>query len=933
MRLLFDRIRWFARRHRKWFWAVAGLLIALTLASRISVAYFLGNDEPGDGIVYARLARNLLEQGVFSAEEEAPFTPTLVRTPGYPLFVAGVYSVFGHANNTAVRIVQAILDTVMCVIIAAIAWVWTEDERRKRKAAFWTFVLAALCPFIVVYSGLIMTETLTTFLMASMTLMASLALKSERWTRTIVFWAATGIISGVAVMVRPDTGLFAAGIGLTLIVSELFLSSGDRTKILKKLASTSWKGAVFSIAFCLVLVPWTIRNYRVFGMFQPVSPMHGEAPGEFVPNGYFRWLRTWVDDFRFIEPMQWNLGEKQIDLASVPRKTFDSPEERERVAALLYQYDHPLGSENKDVSSDNSADADSDEDSGDEDGDQSSNSGDENSGDDQSDAASDDNADDENSNDVVAMTPEIDAGFAQIAQERIDRAPFRYYLFLPAKRAAGLWFDSHSLYYPFGGQLSKIDDLDHDVSQQYWLPFFVALMWAYTLLAVGGVIVFWRERSDKSMLRWLLLLALMTLPRIIFFSTVENPEPRYFVELFAFVTVLGGVFIAHRKRRRKQRLELPAGRLVSLDAFRGLTIAAMVVVNEPGLWTAVYPPLRHAEWNGATPTDWIFPFFLFAVGVSIVFALDRHKPVTADGVFSKVMKRTAVLFALGLVLEAFPFYNIWTGEWFDPATMRIMGVLQRIAICYLASSLIFLKTSWRFQAAIVSSILLSYWALMTVVPVPGCDTATFSDVTCNLAGYVDRLILGTNHIWSQSAVLDPEGLLSTLPAIATTLIGVMAGEFLKDQEKARQKTRTFFAAGAALFVVGWLWSFWFPLNKTLWTSSYVLYTGGLAILFLTAFRWLIDLKGYKKWAAPFVVFGTNAIALYVGATLLGKTLDTVELAAPHDATVTLQEKLYNALFSPLSSPAMSSLSYSIAFLLVWLFLMWLLYRRRIFIKI
>jgi predicted acyltransferase len=928
MRSQFGRIRRFARRHRKWFWAAACLLVALTLASRISVAYFLGNDEPGDGVVYARLARNLLEQGVFSNSEQAPFSPTLIRTPGYPLFLATVYGAFGHDNNAAVRIVHAALDTLTCIIAAAIAWVWMEDERRKRRMAVTAFLLAALCPFIVIYSGLVLTETLTTLLMAAMTLTASLALKTDRRPWAALLWVTTGLIAGCAVMVRPDAGLFAAGIGATLIISELFLDRRN-SRFLRCIATAAWKGAIFSIAFCLVPAPWAVRNYKVFGLVQPLSPAHGEMPGEFVPRGYFRWLRTWVDDFRFIEPMQWNLGEKQIELASIPRKTFDSPDERNRVAALLYQYDHPPGTEQPQDTTDDSSAAGATEDTNDETEDQGTDSGGQDDAEDEG-GASGDEGESDSANDVVAMTPEIDAGFAEIAQGRIDRAPFRYYVFLPAKRAIGSWFDSHSLYYPFGGQLSPVSDIDYDVSQQYWLPLFVTLMWLYTLIAAGGLVYLWRQRS--RMLRWLVLLALMTLPRVVLFSSVENPEPRYLVELFIFTALLAALFLGNfRGRRRPPRRELSSERLVSLDAFRGLTIAAMVLVNEPGLWSDVYAPLKHAEWNGATPTDWIFPFFLFIVGVSIVFAVGKYKGAASNKTYLRMFKRAAVLFAVGLLLEAFPFYNIWTAEWFEPSTMRIMGVLQRIAICYLAAALIYLKTGWKAQALLASAILLGYWILLTLVPVPGCDALISGDVLCNFPAYVDRLVLGADHIWKQSSGADPEGLLSTFPAIATTLLGVLAGRFIWKKNSA--KTIWLAGIGAALFIVGWLWSQWFPLNKTLWTSSYVLYTGGLAFIFLGAFHWMVDVKGYRKWATPLVVFGTNAIALYVGATMMGKLLDMIELAAPHDASVTLQERLYLAIFAPLAFPAMSSLLYSIAFLLVWLILMWLLYRRRIFIKI
>ncbi len=933
-------------RQKKWFpWAVVIILVLLTLTSRVCVAYFLANDDPGDGVVYARLARNLLEQGVYSTDAEAPFTPTLIRLPGYPLFLAGVYSIFGQENNTAVRIVQAVFDTGTCVIIGLIAFLWTGDEERKRKKGLLAFLLAALCPFIVIYTATILTETLTTFLMAAMTLTATLGLKATGNRKMFLWWSLTGLFAGTAVFLRPDNGLFAAGIGMTLVISELFLTDADSPKFSRRLLRAVWKGAVFSAIFVLVLTPWTMRNYRLFGVFQPISPAHADMPGEFVPLGYYRWLRTWVDDSRFIEPMQWNLGEKPINISVIPPKNFDSPEERARVEALIEQYNHPPGSEAQnpppvaETSDDSSDNADSGDDSGDNSPDEADTNSDSGTAD-KPDSSEDQSDDDENKKYVVKMTPEIDAEFGRIADERISRSPLRYYLFVPAKRAAALWFDSHSLYYPFGGQMSPVRDLDYDVNQQYWLPFFTLLMWAYTLLAIGGALVLWRMSEDRNMSRWLVLLALMTLPRIAFLSSVENPEQRYVIELFAFTALLGGLWLGGCRSQGPETEETSApgpipNRLLSLDIFRGLTIAAMTLVNCPGTWDAIYPPLQHARWNGATPTDWIFPFFLFIAGVSISFALGKRVDErTVDrGVYFKIIKRTGLLFALGILLEIFPFYNIWTAAWFEPSTLRIMGVLQRIAICYLVAALIFLHTNWKRQATIAALVLLGYWALMTLINVPGCEVTTFNDRACNLAGYIDRVVLTTEHIWNQSKVYDPDGLLSTLSAIGTTLIGVLAGQWLRSDRDGLRKVARMLLAGVVLTFTGWVWSAWFPLNKTLWTSSYVLYTAGLALIFLAICYWLVDLRGYKRWAKPFVIFGSNAIALYVGSTVAVTILSIAEVEAPHDQTMTLQERIFTSVFLPLGAPVDASLYFGVSFVLIWLFLMWVLYREKVFLKI
>ena len=937
-RLQTNRFWRLLRRDRGALVGVCLALLALTFTSRFCVAYFLPNDDPGDGVVYARLATNLLDHGVFSSDEEEPFSPTLIRMPGYPLFIVGVYSVFGEGNNTAVRVVQAVLDTATCVFAAMIAFAWT-GGRRRRRAAFWTYVLASACPFILIYTATILSETLTTFLMAAMWLTATFALKSSRQLKPALWWILTGLLAGCAVFVRPDAGLFAAGIGLTLVISGLFFPAGERPPFVRHCVSVVWKGAVFSVVFLLVLTPWTVRNWRTFGVFQPLSPAHGEMPGEFVAFGYNRWLRTWVDDSRYVEPTLWNLNDKRIDIDVMPPHAFDSAEEKQQVATLLNLYNYPPGTEKPNASDEDSGNSDDAQDSDSDHGDDSSSDVDDKSAPDEGKAdeqAADesdqaDGADqDDGGPEVVKMTPAIDAAFGAIADARIERSPARYYFWTPLKRAGALWFDSHSLYWPFGGQISKVSDLDYEEHEQYWLPLFLLLTWGYTVMLILGAIAMWR---DRGMRRWLVMLALMTLPRLVFFSTVENPEPRYLVELFLFAAVAGGIWLASRKRRLVARPELSCSRLVSLDVFRGLTIAAMTLVNEPGTWNAVYPPLLHAEWNGATPADWIFPFFLFIVGVSIAFAFGKYEDAKERiSSYWKVARRTLILFGLGLLLNIFPIYNLWTGLWFEPSHIRMMGVLQRIAICYAATALIVLNSRWRTQVGIAAVFLLGYWTLMVFVSPPGCVPANAVDQACNLAGYLDRYVLGLNHMWDQSQVVDPEGLLSTLPAIATTVIGLIAGQWLRSATSENKKVSPMLGGGFCLFVLGWIWSFLFPLNKILWTSSYALYTGGLAVIFLAGLYWLIDLKGYKKWASPFTVVGTNAIALYVGSSLLGMTLNVVELDLG-DTTQTLHERIFNTWFLPYGEPMNASLMFSVVFLLVWLGLIWVMYRKRIFLKV
>ena len=382
--------------------------------------------------------------------------------------------------------------------------------------------------------------------------------------------------------------------------------------------------------------------------------------------------------------------------------------------------------------------------------------------------------------------------------------------------------------------------------------------------------------------------------------------------------------------------EIGQNRLLSLDVFRGMTIAGMVLVNNPGTWGAIYSPLAHAEWHGATPTDLVFPFFLFIVGIAITLALGKR--VESGGInqdiYLKIFRRALIIFGLGLFLATFPFYNFTKGEWLDVSNVRIMGVLQRIAVCYLVASLIFIRTNWKQQAIIATALLLVYWALMTLTNVPGCEVTTFNDKACNLAAYLDRLILTENHIWKSAKVFDPEGLLSTIPAIATTLAGVLCGHWLRREKSDDEKVAAMFFFGLVLMAIGWAWSFWFPINKSLWTSSYVVYTAGLALCFLGFCYWLIDIKGYKKWAKPFVIFGVNALALFVFSGLTAKLLGLIKVGADVEGrSISLQKWIFDSVFFPLASPINASLMYAISYILLWLFLMWLLYRKRIYIKV
>jgi len=365
-------------------------------------------------------------------------------------------------------------------------------------------------------------------------------------------------------------------------------------------------------------------------------------------------------------------------------------------------------------------------------------------------------------------------------------------------------------------------------------------------------------------------------------------------------------------------------RLVSLDVFRGITIAGMVLVNDPGTWSSIYWPLEHAEWHGWTPTDLVFPFFVFIVGVAIPLAFGRRAESGGSkrDLYLKIIRRTLIIFALGMFLNGFPYFHL--------STIRIPGVLQRLAVCYLFASLIFLNTKVRTQVIVTLALLVIYCLLMTRLHAPGFAAGDLSKEG-SLASFVDRLIFGP-HIWKQGKVYDPEGLLSTIPAIATALIGVLTGQLLRTSKSQYEKVTKLFVAGACCVFVGWCWNPFFPINKALWTSSYVFFTAGLALQFLALCYWLIDIKKIQRWAKPFIVFGVNAIALYVGAGLMARLMGLIKLPWGSE-TISLQGWIFQKLFLPWASPINASLAYAIAFVLLWLGLMWILYSRKIFIKI
>ena len=432
-------------------------------------------------------------------------------------------------------------------------------------------------------------------------------------------------------------------------------------------------------------------------------------------------------------------------------------------------------------------------------------------------------------------------------------------------------------------------------------------------------------------------------------------------------------------------------RLLSLDVFRGLTIAGMIMVNNPGDWSHVYPPLLHADWHGCTPTDWVFPFFLFIVGVAISIALGKRKE-RGDSfgvIYRKIGYRAVVIFALGLFLALFPNFRyegsegllmphyilltiamlaVFTREVFDQesfqeakyqkarrwlgylalaaaagmviigighynwSNLRIPGVLQRIALVYAICSVLFLKFSTRQQFWIGVGILLAYWAMMTLVPVPGGIAPNLEPDT-NLGAWLDRTILGTNHLWSQSVNWDPEGLLSTLPAIGTGICGVLTGEWLRSSKNDYEKISGLMVAGAILLALSLCWNLYFPLNKKIWTSSYVLYVGGIAMLFLGVVYYIVDVKGKKWWIKPFEVYGMNALFAYVLSGVFAKLMGVIKWETGPDTTMNLHGWVYQTFFTPFLGDYGASLAYALFNVAFVLAFCWILYRYRIFIKV
>jgi len=356
-------------------------------------------------------------------------------------------------------------------------------------------------------------------------------------------------------------------------------------------------------------------------------------------------------------------------------------------------------------------------------------------------------------------------------------------------------------------------------------------------------------------------------------------------------------------------------RLISLDAFRGATIALMVLVNNSGDGSTTYAPLKHAAWHGWTPTDVVFPSFLWIVGVAITLSLGKRLDagVGRARLLAQVARRAAILFVLGLACYAFPHFNL--------STQRILGVLQRIAICYLIASAIYMVTRVRGQILWTLGLLASYWAIMMV----GGNGRL--DVEGNFAHMVDQAVLGA-HNYAHTKTWDPEGIISTIPAIATVLLGVLAGQILKRRTELSDRTTWLFLTGNLLICAGLVLDYWMPINKKLWTSSFALFMAGLDFVMFAISLWLVDGRGYRRLARPFVIFGMNAIAVYMASEMFSLLLDNVAING-----ISLHELFYVNVCLAVASPYNASLLFAVLFVLVMFVFAWALHRKGWYLRV
>lgn len=419
-------------------------------------------------------------------------------------------------------------------------------------------------------------------------------------------------------------------------------------------------------------------------------------------------------------------------------------------------------------------------------------------------------------------------------------------------------------------------------------------------------------------------------------------------------------------------------RLISLDVFRGLTILLMTIVNNPGSWSAIYPPLLHSEWHGCTPTDLVFPFFIFIMGVAVSFAMPTK---TFDSTtFNKILVRSLRMFCLGIFFNFFAKIQLFglegiplligrliitiavgyalMGNFSSKVKnilafsilfiylflaysgikayqdVRLPGVLQRIAIVYFVVSLLYLKSNQRIQILVASLLLLGYWAVMALIPVPGIGEANFDKGT-NLASWIDSILL-KDHMYRGTVTWDPEGILSTIPSIATGIIGLLIGQLLHRSIPKIEIAKKMAIAGIALIIVAQIWSIVFPINKSLWTSTYVLYTAGLATVCLALLYYLIDILNLKKGIKLFLIWGVNPMIVFFFSQIIPQGLVMIQFKNPHnpDQQINLLDYLYSFGIAPFfSNPMTASLAGALTYVAIWTFILWIFYKNKLIFKV
>jgi len=399
----------------------------------------------------------------------------------------------------------------------------------------------------------------------------------------------------------------------------------------------------------------------------------------------------------------------------------------------------------------------------------------------------------------------------------------------------------------------------------------------------------------------------------------------------------------------------PKERLLSLDVFRGMTIAGMLLVNDPGTWSAIYPPLEHAAWHGWTPTDLIFPFFLFIAGVTTHLSLTSRRARGDDeaAIRRQIIRRGALIFLLGFLVNGFPFFT-----WGDVAGIahptfiqrvidrlyhwRIMGVLQRIGLAYMFGALLSQGKSLKRQVATIVVLLFGYWFAMTVLPVPdsgGMGQLMLDDPSRTMAAWWDRLLLDWtrfglgNHTWVNSLTWDPEGIFSTIPAIGTAMLGNLAGQWIGERRPLTERINGLFAIGAIGMMVGLMWNWSFPINKSLWTSSYVVFCAGMASVALATIMWVVDVQNIRKWTKPFVIYGMNPMVAFVGSGVMARCIYSIFKVNYGGKEIALQAAIYQSMFASWLEPVNASLAFAVTFVLFWFGILYVLYQKKIFFKV